>query len=179
MNYSEPQQIKGSNPAVIALMGPTAAGKTAIAMALAEKLPCEIISVDSAVVYRGMDIGTAKPSKIEQEKIPHHLIDIRDPNEPYSAAQFQQDALSLIDNILQRHRIPILVGGTMLYYRALFFGLAPLPSADPIVRVRLEEESKAIGWEGLHNRLASIDPEAANKIHPNDPQRIQRARTKA
>ncbi len=156
-------------------MGPTASGKTAVALQLAEQLPCEIISVDSALVYRGLDVGAAKPSLAVREKIPHHLIDIRDPADPYSAADFREDALRAIDAILVRGRIPLLVGGTMLYFRALLKGLSDLPSADPEVREHLSEEAAQLGWQAMHARLAEIDPLAAQRIHPNDPQRIQRA----
>ncbi len=156
-------------------MGPTASGKTDLALQLAEHLPAEIISVDSALVYRGMDIGTAKPSATVLSQYPHHLIDIRDPAEPYSAADFCRDAHVAIQNIIARGKMPILVGGTMLYYRALQQGLSILPSADESIRQQLADEAQQIGWQALHERLTNIDPQAAAKIHPHDPQRLQRA----
>ncbi|MFA5677624.1 MAG: tRNA (adenosine(37)-N6)-dimethylallyltransferase MiaA [Pseudomonas sp.] len=162
-------------PAVICLMGPTAAGKTDLALHLADHLPCELISVDSALVYRGMDIGTAKPDAETLARYPHHLVDILDPAEAYSAARFRRDAQELMAGILARGRIPLLVGGTMLYYKALFGGLAQMPAADPGVRQRIEEQARQQGWEAVHAELAKIDPVAAERIHPNDPQRIQRA----
>ena len=163
------------NPAAIFLMGPTAAGKTALAIELTRYLPCDIISVDSAMVYRGMDIGTAKPSRALRKAVPHRLIDIRDPGDPYSAAQFRTDALREIAGILAQQRIPLLVGGTGLYFRALEHGLSDLPAAHPEVRARLEAEAAVHGWAALHARLAEIDPEAAARISPGDPQRVQRA----
>ena len=156
-------------------MGPTASGKSDLALALVQRLPCEIISVDSAMVYRGMDIGTAKPERAVLESVPHHLIDIRDPSEPYSAAQFRADALRVMAGITRAGRIPLLVGGTVLYFRALERGLSVLPGADAEVRARLNAEGEAQGWAALHARLAEVDPAAAARIHPNDPQRIQRA----
>lgn len=162
-------------PPCIALMGPTAAGKTAAALALAEHFPVEIISVDSAQVYRDMNIGTAKPEAHILARIPHHLIDIRDPTEAYSAAEFRADAAALIEAIIGRRHLPLLVGGTMLYFRALLAGLSQLPSADSVVRERLENEAREHGWQHMHARLAAVDPVAAARIHPNDPQRIQRA----
>ncbi len=156
-------------------MGPTASGKSKLAVQLAHALNGEIISVDSALVYRGMDIGTAKPTLEERGGIPHHLIDILDPTESFSTGQFKNKALVLMDEICQRGRIPILVGGTMLYFNALNNGLAELPEADPVIRAKLDEELITLGKEALHQRLASIDPESAARIHPNDPQRIQRA----
>ena len=156
-------------------MGPTASGKSALAVQLALALNGEIISVDSTLVYRGMDIGTAKPTLVERGGIPHHLIDILDPAESFSTGQFRNKALALMDDITQRGRIPILVGGTMLYFNALNNGLAVLPEADPYIRIMLDDELKNLGKEALHQRLASIDPESAARIHPNDPQRIQRA----
>jgi tRNA dimethylallyltransferase len=156
-------------------MGPTASGKTDLAVELVKRLPCEIISVDSAMVYRGMDIGTAKPSSEILEAAPHRLIDILDPVEPYSAARFREDALREMDEIARGGRIPLLVGGTMLYFRALEHGLAELPPANAEVRARIEEQARIQGWEALHRRLAEVDPESAARIHPNDPQRIQRA----
>jgi tRNA dimethylallyltransferase len=162
-------------PPAIFLMGPTASGKTDLAVALHQELPCEIISVDSAMVYRGMDIGTAKPDAELLQKVPHRLIDICDPSEPYSAARFREDALREMADICANGAIPLLVGGTFLYFRALERGLSVLPSADEAVRERLEQQARRIGWQGMHQRLAQIDPVAATRIHPNDPQRIQRA----
>ena len=162
-------------PLVVFLMGPTASGKTELALRLVEALPFEIISVDSALVYRGMDIGTAKPGPGELLRAPHRLIDICDPAETYSAARFREDALRGMAEITSSGRIPLLVGGTMLYFRALQFGLSELPEADRGVRARLEHEAAIHGWEYLHRRLGGIDPDAAARIHPNDPQRIQRA----
>lgn len=162
-------------PEIICLMGPTAAGKTDLAMHLADHLPCELISVDSALVYRGMDIGTAKPDAETLARYPHHLVDILDPAEAYSAARFRLDAQRLIADILARGRIPLLVGGTMLYYKALAGGLAQMPAADPQVRERIETMALQQGWEAVHAELGKVDPDAARRIHPNDPQRIQRA----
>ena len=159
----------------IFLMGPTASGKTDLALFLSEQLPCELISVDSALVYRGMDIGTAKPSADILTRFPHHLVDIRDPSEAYSAAQFCSDAHALIQKIHAAGRIPLFVGGTGLYFRSLQQGLSDLPSANPEVRAELAAEAAALGWEKMHQKLAKIDPIAAQRIHPNDPQRIQRA----
>lgn len=156
-------------------MGPTASGKTALAMALRQTLPVELISVDSALVYRGMDIGTAKPTAEENALAPHRLLDIRDPAEVYSAAEFRRDALAEMAEITQKGRIPLLVGGTMLYYKALLEGLSPLPPADPEVRQRIEQMAAEKGWEALHRQLCEVDPIAANRIHPNDPQRLSRA----
>lgn len=167
--------IPGSKPPAIFLMGPTASGKTALAGKLLEHLPCDIISVDSALVYRGMDIGTAKPSRQELQAAPHRLIDIRDPADPYSVADFRNDALREMQAISEAGRIPLLVGGTMLYFKALKDGLAELPMADPAVRARISEEAREKGWPWLHKRLAVVDPQAAARIHPNDSQRIQRA----
>lgn len=162
-------------PPAIFLMGPTAAGKTDLALALADALPCELISVDSALIYRGMDIGTAKPDRATLARYPHRLVDIRDPAESYSAAEFRADALAAMAEATARGRIPLLVGGTMLYYKALLEGLADMPGADPQVRVELEAWAAAEGWEVLHRELARIDPESAARIHPNDPQRLTRA----
>ncbi len=156
-------------------MGPTASGKTGLAIDLVQKLPCEIISVDSALVYREMNIGTAKPSAEELAAAPHRLIDICDPTESYSAARFRADALREMDEVVQNGNIPLLVGGTMLYFRALQYGLSELPEGDPDVRARLEAEAAAQGWEVLHGRLERVDPVCAARIHPNDPQRIIRA----
>ncbi|UZE18541.1 tRNA (adenosine(37)-N6)-dimethylallyltransferase MiaA [Pseudomonas sp. B21-054] len=162
-------------PPAIFLMGPTAAGKTDLAIELTKVLPCELISVDSALVYRGMDIGTAKPSKELLAEYPHRLIDILDPVEAYSAADFRRDALQAMADITARGKIPLLVGGTMLYYKALVDGLADMPAADPEVRAQIEEEAGRLGWQALHEQLAVIDPESAARIHPNDPQRLSRA----
>jgi tRNA dimethylallyltransferase len=162
-------------PPAIALMGPTASGKTRLAIALALALDGEVVSVDSALVYRGMDIGTAKPDLEERRGVPHHLIDILDPAEAYSTGRFRADALALLADITARGRLPILAGGTMLYFNALFSGLSALPSADPEIRRQLDAEAAARGWPALHAELARIDPTAAARIHPNDPQRIQRA----
>lgn len=163
------------HPPVIFLMGPTASGKTALAIELVKRLPCDIISVDSALIYRGMDIGTAKPTAEELAQAPHRLLDIRDPSQAYSAADFRQDALREIEAIVAQGRIPLLVGGTMLYYKALLEGLSPLPAADPVIRQAIEAEASLSGWETLHAQLQSIDPVAAARIHPNDPQRLSRA----
>ena len=160
---------------VIFLMGPTASGKTGLAVELVEHLPCEIISVDSAMVYRGMDIGTAKPAADIVARAPHRLIDILDPAEPYSAARFRDDALHEIAAIHAQNRIPLLVGGTMLYFRALRMGLSTLPSAEPELRARITAEAESLGWQEMHRRLAEKDPQAGVRIHPNDAQRIQRA----
>ena len=162
-------------PLAVFLMGPTASGKTGLAIELCRRFPMDIISVDSALVYRGMDIGTAKPDAETLRIAPHRLIDIRDPSESYSAAEFREDALREMKEICAAGRIPLLAGGTMLYFRALEHGLSRLPSADPDVRQRLEEQASEIGWQGMHDILAKRDPEAAARIHPNDPQRIQRA----
>jgi len=162
-------------PPAIFLMGPTAAGKTALAMALHARLPVEIISVDAAQVYRGLDIGTAKPTPEERVRCPHRLIDIRDPSEIYSAADFCADALQAMQEITEAGRIPLLVGGTMFYFRALEQGLPQLPSADPALRVNLQNEMDQLGQAALHARLAVLDPARAARIHPNDPQRIVRA----
>lgn len=161
--------------AVVFLMGPTASGKTALATELYQRLPVELISVDSALVYKQMDIGTAKPTAEELAITPHHLIDIRDPAQSYSAADFRSDALRLIAQIQQRGNIPLLVGGTMLYFKALLDGISPLPEADVAVRAQLEAEAARKGWAALHEELAKVDPVSATRIHPNDPQRINRA----
>jgi tRNA dimethylallyltransferase len=162
-------------PPAIFLMGPTASGKTELACALAERFPLDLVSVDSALVYRGLDIGTAKPDAATLARFPHRLIDIRDPGQPYSAAQFRKDALAAMREIGARGRVPLLVGGTGLYFRALELGLSSLPGADPSTRERLAGEALAAGWASLHARLARIDPEAAARIRPGDAQRIQRA----
>ena len=156
-------------------MGPTASGKTRLAIELAHALNGEIISVDSALVYRGMDIGTAKPDLAEREGIPHHLMDILDPSEAYSTGRFRDDALTCIEDIHRRGRLPILAGGTFLYFNALLKGLAELPAADANIRAAIEAEAIQHGWNVMHEKLAQIDPVAARRIHPNDPQRIQRA----
>ncbi|WP_053907113.1 tRNA (adenosine(37)-N6)-dimethylallyltransferase MiaA [Moellerella wisconsensis] len=162
-------------PNAIFLMGPTASGKTALAIELRQRLPVDIISVDSALIYRGMDIGTAKPSAEELRLAPHRLIDILDPSQPYSAADFRRDALAAMAEITAAGRIPLLVGGTMLYFKALLEGLSPLPSADAEVRAKIEEIAQNDGWEAIHQRLKQVDPVAAARIHPNDPQRLSRA----
>ncbi len=162
-------------PPAIFLMGPTASGKTSVAVELAQQLPLEIISVDSALVYRDMDIGTAKPDAATLARAPHHLINIRNPTEVYSAAAFRHDALRLMQDITARGKIPLLVGGTMLYFRALRFGLSDLPQADPGVRRELEQRAICVGWPALHAELAQLDPETAARLNPNDSQRIQRA----
>lgn len=167
--------VTGSDIPVVFLMGPTASGKTGLSLAMAEHLPVEIISVDSAQVYRGMDIGSAKPDAATQAQVPHHLLDLLDPSEVYSAARFRDDALLLIDAIRGRGRIPLLVGGTMLYYRALQYGLSDLPAADPEVRERLDAWAARDGLSALHAALAEKDPATAARLHPNDQQRIQRA----
>jgi len=159
----------------ILLCGPTASGKSDWALALAERWPVEIISVDSTQVYRGFDIGSAKPDKALRERIPHHLLDLRDPQETYSAGEFVADALAAIAAVRGRGALPVLVGGTMLYFNALVRGLARLPQADPKIRAAIDARAAMLGWPALHNELQGIDPEAAARIHPNDPQRIQRA----
>jgi tRNA dimethylallyltransferase len=165
----------GAAADAVLLMGPTGTGKSALALALAREFPLEIISVDSALVYRGLDIGTAKPTAAERAQTPHHLIDVCDPAETYSAGRFLEDALQLIPAIRGRGRIPLLVGGTMLYFRALMRGLAALPPAEPAVRARLDARARDAGWPALHAELARVDPEAAARIRPADGQRIQRA----
>ena len=156
-------------------MGPTAAGKTDLALEIARHYPVEIISVDSALVYKGMDIGTAKPEADILREFPHHLVDIIDPTDAYSVGSFRQDALRLMAEITARGKIPLLVGGTMLYFKALQYGLSDLPSADPVIRARLDAEIEQYGSGYLHERLAKVDPVAAARIHSNDPQRLQRA----
>jgi tRNA dimethylallyltransferase len=162
-------------PRAIAILGPTGCGKSAFATRLAAELPVEIISVDSAQVYRGMDIGTAKPSAVERSVVPHHLIDIREPEQTYSAGEFRADSLKLLREINDRGRIPLLVGGTMLYFRALFRGIAEMPIADQALRATIDARARIAGWPALHAELASRDPESAARIHSNDAQRIQRA----
>jgi tRNA dimethylallyltransferase len=164
-----------AEPRVLALAGPTASGKTAAAVALAQALDAEIVSVDSALVYRGMDIGTAKPTMEERGGVPHHLIDIRDPAEPYSAAEFAADAARVIGEIQARGRIALLAGGTMLYFKALFEGLDAMPAADAAVRAALDAEAAERGWPAMHAELAAVDPVTAARLAPNDSQRIQRA----
>ncbi len=166
---------EGAPPRCIAIAGPTAAGKTAAAMALARRFDAEIISVDSALVYRGMDIGTAKPSAAERAAVPHHLIDIREPTQSYNAAEFAANAAALIATINARARLALLVGGTMLYYRALFEGLDPMPATDPTVRARVAAQAQALGWPAMHARLATHDPATAARLQPMDAQRIGRA----
>ncbi len=162
-------------PPAICLMGPTASGKTALALTLAENFPVEIISVDSALIYRGMDIGTAKPTAAECAKVSHHLIDIRDPAESYSAAEFRRDALQLMDEITARGRIPLLAGGTMLYFKVLRDGIAAMPAANASIRAQIEADARERGWPALHAELATVDPQTAVRIHPQHSQRIQRA----
>jgi len=157
------------------LLGPTASGKSRLAMELAARLPLELVSVDSAQIYRGMDIGTAKPSREERARVPHHLVDIVDPDEGYSAGRWRADAIRAVQEIFTKGRIPLLTGGTMLYYRALAFGLDALPSADPAMRKQLDEEAASRGWPALHAELAKADPQSAARIAPGDSQRIQRA----
>ncbi len=157
------------------LLGPTASGKSQRALELAGRHPVEIVSVDSAQVYRGMDIGTAKPSAAERARVPHHLIDVVDPTERYSAGRFREDAILAVEGILGRGNVPLLVGGTMLYYRALVRGLDPLPPAQPAVRARIDARAAKLGWPALHAELAGVDPVTAARLSPNDAQRIQRA----
>ena len=162
-------------PLALFLMGPTASGKTDLAIRLRQKYPVEIISVDSALIYKGMDIGTAKPDSDELAVAPHRLIDILDPSESYSVADFRRDALAEMNEIVSQGKIPLLVGGTMLYYKALLEGLSPLPAADPEIRQQIEQEASILGWQVLHDQLREIDPVSAQRIHPNDPQRLSRA----
>ena len=164
-----------TRPLAIALMGPTASGKSALALEWAQRFDGEIVSVDSALVYRRLDIGAAKPTPAERALVPHHLIDLRDPWQPYSAAEFASDARAAIDGIVARDRLPILAGGTGLYFRALLQGLAPMPEADADLRIRIAQEAAERGWAALHSELASVDPQAATRIHATDAQRIQRA----
>lgn len=170
MSSSQP-----SKPPAIFLMGPTASGKTDLAMALCDKLPCDIISVDSAMIYRGMDIGTAKPTADELARAPHRLIDICEPVETYSAADFRRDALAEMDRISRAGRIPLLVGGTMMYFKALLHGMSGLPAANPELRKTLEAKAQRLGWSTLYEELQTIDPVAAKLIHPNNRQRLLRA----
>ncbi|CDM91811.1 tRNA (adenosine(37)-N6)-dimethylallyltransferase MiaA [Xenorhabdus bovienii] len=162
-------------PTAIFIMGPTASGKTALSIALRQHLPVELISVDSALIYREMNIGTAKPTAAEQAQAPHRLVDILDPAEIYSAADFRRDALKEMADIMAAGRIPLLAGGTMLYFKALLEGLSPLPSSNPDIRAQIEQQAAEHGWEALHRQLQEIDPVAAARIHPNDPQRLTRA----
>ena len=164
-----------TRPLAILLMGPTAAGKTELALELVRRLPCAVISVDSAMIYRGMDIGTAKPGPGVLAEAPHRLIDILEPTEAYSTARFRADALAEMADITARGQIPLLVGGTMLYFRGLQQGLARLPDADPEIRQALLTEGERLGWTAMHRRLSAVDPITAARVHPNDPQRIQRA----
>ena len=166
----------GSLPVqAIALMGPTASGKTDLAVALAQRLNGEVISVDSALVYRGLNIGAAKPTMAERQGVMHHLLDIRDPEDPYSAADFSRDAGLLVADIIARQKVPILAGGTMLYFKALLEGLSVMPEANPEVRGQIEKEAQQYGWPHVHNELEKVDPEAAARIHPNHSQRLSRA----
>jgi len=169
------RDVASGMPVALCVMGTTASGKTDLALALAERLDCEIISVDSAQVYRGMDIGTAKPSPAILERHPHRLVDIRDPAETYSAAEFRGDALEAIQTIIDGGRTPLLVGGTMLYFRVLREGLSELPAASPAARSAIDTVARRAGWREVHRRLRAVDPIAAARIHPNDPQRLQRA----
>ena len=162
-------------PRAVAIMGPTASGKTAAALAIAREIPAEIISVDSALVYRGMDIGTAKPSPDELASVPHHLIDIIEPTESYSVMQFRDDTLRLVAGITARGKLALLVGGTMMYFKGLTDGLDDLPTANAQLRVQLDAEAARIGWPGMHDKLRALDPETAARLAPNDAQRINRA----
>ncbi len=170
-----PQNKDAGRRRAILLMGPTGSGKSELAMRLAEALPLEIVSVDSALVYRGMDIGTAKPAAVMRERVAHHLIDIRDPADSYSAGEFTRDAVQAMRDIWRRGRQPLLVGGTMLYFHALTHGIAELPAADLGLRAEIERRAAASGWAAVHQELEKVDPAAAARIHVNDPQRIQRA----
>ena len=177
--YIQPMQSSEVNP-ILCIVGPTGAGKTYLAMSLAEHaksigLTIELISMDSALVYRGLDIGSAKPSKAEQAAVIHHLIDILEPTEVYSAARFAKDAKRLCEEIRNRGNIPVVVGGTMLYWRAWAHGLSTLPTANPEIRSRLDEEGKTLGWPAMHTKLTKVDPETAARLKPNDSQRVQRA----
>ena len=162
-------------PVALALLGPTGSGKSALAMRLAARQPVEIVSVDSAQVYRGMDIGTAKPSAAERAQVPHHLIDLVEPTQSYSAGRFRDDAVAAVQSVLRRGRLPLLVGGTMLYYRALAQGIDALPAADAALRAAIDAEAGLKGWPALHAELARLDPQTARRLDPNDAQRIQRA----
>ena len=162
-------------PTAYALLGPTASGKSALAVKMSEKLPVEIVSLDSALVYRGMDIGTAKPGPELRAQVPHHLIDIIDPDQSYSAGRWRADCISIVQEICSRNQIPLIVGGTMLYYRALTAGLDALPQADARIRAEIDTLAAERGWPAVHAELAKVDPASAQRIKPNDPQRIQRA----
>jgi tRNA dimethylallyltransferase len=162
-------------PPVICLMGPTASGKTALALALCDALPCDIVSVDSALIYRDMDIGTAKPTAEELAAYPHRLINLRDATQSYSAADFCHDALAEIEKIRANNRIPLLVGGTMMYFKSLIEGMSPLPAANSDIRQQIEAEAEQNGWQAMHEQLQKVDSVSAKRIHPNDPQRITRA----
>ena len=162
-------------PKAIFLMGPTAAGKTALAMDLYDNIPCELISVDSALIYKDMNVGTAKPTAAELTKYPHHLVDIIDPSESYSAAQFREDVLPLMQDIVARGKMPVLVGGTMMYFNALTKGMAKLPQADDGIRAEITQTAEQDGWPAVHKLLQAVDPESAARLAPNDSQRIQRA----
>ncbi|MEW6372101.1 MAG: tRNA (adenosine(37)-N6)-dimethylallyltransferase MiaA [Pseudomonadota bacterium] len=169
------EKLDNARPLAVAIMGPTASGKTAAALAIARARPVEIISVDSALVYREMDIGTAKPSAEELAAVPHHLIDIIDPLDAYSVMQFRNDTLRLVAEISARGKLPLLVGGTMMYFKGLTDGLDDLPTADAAVRARIDEEAARIGWPGMHAKLRELDPVTAERLAPNDAQRINRA----
>jgi tRNA dimethylallyltransferase len=173
VNISSVAQLK--QQPVICLMGPTASGKTALAMALHDTLPCDIVSVDSALIYQSMNIGTAKPTEKELVQYPHRLINVRDASESYSAADFCQDALLEIEKIRSNNRIPLLVGGTMMYFKSLIEGISPLPTANKVIRKSIEEEAHLIGWQGMHDQLIKIDPISAARINGNDAQRLTRA----
>jgi tRNA dimethylallyltransferase len=177
--YIQPMQSPEANP-ILCIVGPTGAGKTHLAMSLAEYAKSigqniELISMDSALVYRGLDIGSAKPTKAEQAAVVHHLIDILEPTEVYSAARFAKDAKRLCKEIRERGNVPVVVGGTMLYWRAWAYGLSSLPPANPEIRARLDEEGKALGWPAMHAKLSQVDPQTAERLKPNDSQRVQRA----
>ncbi|MET0540948.1 MAG: tRNA (adenosine(37)-N6)-dimethylallyltransferase MiaA [Variovorax sp.] len=174
-SIADPAGVDPAPATWVGIAGPTASGKTAAALALARMRPVEIVSVDSALVYRGMNIGTAKPDAAERAGVPHHLIDIRDPSEHYNAAAFVADATRLVREIRSRGRLPLLVGGTMLYFKALIDGIDAMPAADAAVRARLDADGAALGWPAMHERLAKIDPVTAARLAPNDSQRIQRA----
>ncbi len=171
----ESSLTSNEQPPVICLMGPTAAGKTALAMALHDALPCDIISVDSALIYNDLDIGTAKPTPAELEQYPHRLINIRDAAQTYSAAKFCQEALTEISKSRAKGRIPLLVGGTMMYFKSLLEGISPLPPANVEIRQQIAQQAQQLGWNNLHQQLLACDPLAGERIHPNDPQRITRA----
>src|SRR3989440_1770810 len=168
-------RAKSKNPPAILIMGPTASGKTAVALELAQALPCEIVSVDSALVYKGMNIGTAKPDAASLRAVPHHLIDMIEPHEAYSAARFRDDALAAMREITERGRIPLLVGGTMLYFQALVEGLNELPEADPMIRLVIDTIAQEQGWPAVYGKLKEGDPATAARLQPNDKQRVQRA----